>query len=328
MRGLVWLCLLISLAGPSAAQEASQQFIRPEVAPKSPTTGTCALELPAAVPVRCWKGLKFVVLPVDPLLRNYGYQLFRPEGGGIADGASYEELAGKIVTITSVVWHTEDNPILKSLNGWEIGFRADDNGRSYITKATQLPTEGPDEATVDHLALLRDLSAAKSMWAGKSYFITVGRLPKLGQNGQMVSSDWVHFRKYLPVRVVDVLASSDIHNPVRVVVANDAGEEAYLDVEVSTTNAREREIPRTWNFGTYLSADDPKLAHKWDARVWNAIEDGKVYVGMTAEQAKMSWGEPHEVNRTTVGNSVREQWVYEENNYLYVSDGRVSGIQN
>jgi hypothetical protein len=32
----------------------------------------------------------------------------------------------------------------------------------------------------------------------------------------------------------------------------------------------------------------PKIMREWSNRVWSAIEEGKVFVGMTAEQARMS----------------------------------------
>lgn len=56
---------------------------------------------------------------------------------------------------------------------------------------------------------------------------------------------------------------------------------------------------------------------------------GGVKIGMTKEQVlKSNWGKPESVNTTTNAGSVREQWVYGGRNYLYFTNGILTGIQN
>jgi hypothetical protein len=51
-------------------------------------------------------------------------------------------------------------------------------------------------------------------------------------------------------------------------------------------------------------------------------------IGMTADQARASsWGEPKDVNRTTVNGLVREQWVFPWG-YVYLENQRVTAIQD
>lgn len=67
-----------------------------------------------------------------------------------------------------------------------------------------------------------------------------------------------------------------------------------------------------------------------DTRVANAIAQGKVAIGMTAEEAVRAWGAPHAINRTATATSTSEQWVYRTGRraqYLYLVDGRVKTIQ-
>lgn len=63
-----------------------------------------------------------------------------------------------------------------------------------------------------------------------------------------------------------------------------------------------------------------------------AILAGKVFVGMTEEQALASWGAPSKKNRTILASGVREQWVYsygyQSLGYLYVENGKLAAIQN
>lgn len=51
-------------------------------------------------------------------------------------------------------------------------------------------------------------------------------------------------------------------------------------------------------------------------------------IGMTAEAALLStWGEPNDINKTTTENGTSEQWVYNDNKYLYFEDGELTTIQ-
>lgn len=62
-----------------------------------------------------------------------------------------------------------------------------------------------------------------------------------------------------------------------------------------------------------------------------AILEGKIYIGMSKEMARASWGRPSDVNRTIRQNYVKEQWVYSryrDRSYVYFRDGTVSTIQN
>jgi hypothetical protein len=54
-----------------------------------------------------------------------------------------------------------------------------------------------------------------------------------------------------------------------------------------------------------------------------------VYIGMSAEDAREStWGEPHEINRTTTASGVHEQWVYGSKRFLYFTNGKLTAIQD
>jgi hypothetical protein len=45
----------------------------------------------------------------------------------------------------------------------------------------------------------------------------------------------------------------------------------------------------------------------WGVRACDAVAQGQVYVGMTADQVRVSWGSPRSVNPLSIR---REQWVY------------------
>ena len=52
-------------------------------------------------------------------------------------------------------------------------------------------------------------------------------------------------------------------------------------------------------------------------------------IGMTRKQVvdNTSWGPPEKINETISTYGTREQWVYDGNEYLYFTNGRLTGIQ-
>ncbi|HEX5132750.1 MAG TPA: hypothetical protein VFX92_09715 [Candidatus Krumholzibacteria bacterium] len=80
--------------------------------------------------------------------------------------------------------------------------------------------------------------------------------------------------------------------------------------------------------------EDPVLRHvayirKYGKKTARAIMDHEVYVGMAAEAALESWGNPARRNVSDIGGSTNEQWVYptataNKNRYIYIIGGKVS----
>jgi len=69
-----------------------------------------------------------------------------------------------------------------------------------------------------------------------------------------------------------------------------------------------------------------ELQKKADQRTENP---NGVQIGMTKEEVLTDgWGRPIDVNKTTTANGTREQWVYDDNNYLYFEDDVLTTIQN
>lgn len=52
-------------------------------------------------------------------------------------------------------------------------------------------------------------------------------------------------------------------------------------------------------------------------------------IGMSVSEAlESTWGRPTDINRTTTASTVREQWVYSSQRYLYFTNGRLTTIQD
>jgi hypothetical protein len=59
-----------------------------------------------------------------------------------------------------------------------------------------------------------------------------------------------------------------------------------------------------------------------------AILNRKIVVGMTADEARRSWGEPIKVNASVGSYGRHEQWVYPGSQYVYVENGLVTAAQS
>lgn len=70
-----------------------------------------------------------------------------------------------------------------------------------------------------------------------------------------------------------------------------------------------------------------QLIEKYGTEKAKLIIARKVYIGMTASEAKDSWGNPYDINRTITINKTREQWVYGNRKYLYFENGVLTTIQ-
>lgn len=248
--------------------------------------------------VKDWVGQKFIFLPTTPKLRRYGYQLFEPQ-------LPYETWVGKIVTVTDV----SDDYLPK------VTFRTKDG------KVLRSTVYG---GTVGGIAPLRDLEYARSKWLGETLWVRGNQLVTWNETTEDFGS--VNLERYSPVEVHDIVVGWTEDTPIRLILKAPDGEVGFLDVNVSGTNISKK-LREYGHFEDTFLESDPRVTYKWSKEVWNAIEGEKVFIGMTAEQARMSWGRPNEINRVVTERGAEEQWVYRDS-YLYISNGIVTAIQN
>lgn len=69
---------------------------------------------------------------------------------------------------------------------------------------------------------------------------------------------------------------------------------------------------------------------EWPEKAKEAILKGEVFIGMTKDQARASWGSPWDINKTINQYGVHEQWVYGiyDGSYLYFDNDKLTTIQN
>ena len=133
------------------------------------------------------------------------------------------------------------------------------------------------------------------------------------------------FKGYSAVKVIDIVAGCFF--PVRFVVQTREGSTGFVEFNPSGTN--EADIVRVHDgFEERFFTKDPRVTHPWSRAAWSAIEDRKVFAGMTAEQVRFSWGAPDKINTTVVKGATHEQWVYESRSFVYLENSVVTAIQN
>lgn len=59
-----------------------------------------------------------------------------------------------------------------------------------------------------------------------------------------------------------------------------------------------------------------------------AIFSRQIVIGMTADEARRSWGEPSKINASVGSYGRHEQWVYPDSHYVYIDNGLVTSAQS
>jgi hypothetical protein len=254
-----------------------------------------------------WVGERFIFLPVSKKLQEYGYQGI-DGGDGRYNHPSYKSYVGRIMKVTSV---EKEYPL------YRVTFQMEDSKETLRATAYS--------ETVDGIAPLADIDSARAKWLGRTLWYKGNQLVSYDENKD--SFEHVDLKKFSPLKVVDVVAGWYSNSPVRLILQDAKGNEGYEDLNVSNTNVPDILQPHN-KFEDKFFETDPRQTYKWSPKVWQAIEDGKVFVGMTKEQAILSWGKPKEINRTNTGLTVHEQWVYGDHNYLYFENEKLTSIQN
>ena len=251
-----------------------------------------------------WIGMKLIFKPAPPELRKFGYQALRRDPTRI-ESLPYDPWVGKVLTVTGI--ERDTYPM-------GVNFTADNGERLRLVIDRSRPT-------LDGLAPFDDISFAKQKWAGKSLWL--GRRAVV-RGLDEATIEILSVKPFTRVEVQDVTASTDSFRPVRFIVKASVGQVGFVDAQLTGTNVSDR---LRQPFDDFFLTDDPRKSRPWPKKIWSAIENGEVLVGMTTDQATMSWGRPRDINSTTTTQGTWSQWVYEGDRYFYTDNGKVTAVQ-
>ncbi len=287
---------LVSVCCLAAPAQETRQNITPEKK-TDPKPAEAAPTLFPFHPINRWTGKRFIFLPKPKGSQSGTYEDFNRK-------VSHRKYAGRIARVIEVS---------DFIGRATVEFEMEDDGERL--RATTIAYK----ESIKGLALADDIENARKEWAGKTLWVKAIMISSYDEQNDALSM--VRVGKYSPLKVVDVAPGWDEEKPVRLVLETHDGKRGFIDVNLSGTNVHKvaRHLSR---FEDHLLVEDPRLKQKWPASTWKAIENGQIFAGMTAEQVKMSWGEPDKITRTEVG----ELWAY-QNGTLVFKKGVMTGMQ-
>ncbi len=243
------------------------------------------------------KGKKFLAMS-DRVL-----YIFEPVN--IMTSGREENMTGKILTYEGVDNHI--NPDLK--DECVILFSDGSNTFRYRTKKTI--QDAMKEIDSTKLPLLADIDLVEG-WQQKLNGLTLWTKSNLwyDKNGYRLPG-----LKFAKVKVIDVIPS-DGDFPMKVKISGPAGEEAYMNMNYTSDTYDSR------NFASIFYFSDPKAKYpNITDENWTLIQHGKVGIGMTKEECKLSIGNPDELQSGHSRSQTMDIWQYNDGTFLMFEDG-------
>ena len=274
------------------------------------------------VPEANWAGLRLLILPQSRAVQHYGYQEMYRDTDKEFVPLPYDEFAGRIVQVIGI--EQGHGPNGETLD--EADLRLEDDKKTIHGDI--------DGGCMDDAAPLSDLETAQTLYRGRVLWLASDHVSTYDAAKDVSDSpaalalheafQRVKIKQYSPVRVLDVVPGWYASAPVRFIVQDKVTHATgYVDVHMSDTNVP-KELQAVSRFRDVFLEADPRAAYPWPAKIWTAIENKEVLVGMTAPQVQMSWGDPKAIRR---GNGDQtEQWAYAPSFTLTLKNGILTGI--
>lgn len=274
------------------------------------------------VPLEEWVGEKFLLRWETPRSRQYGYQSLHRDGGKRYKRPSYSDLVGLTMTAVEVRARKESVSDLVDIVFEVEPGQGPQSGNRYVACTSGETSIMP--GAIDDLVYCRDLVQARRLLKGRTVWYMGSNL--LGYKGDPYSGDTydVFIPRCSPVVIEDVLPAR--HTSAGLLLRTQDDETCFDDVLLSTTNVAQ--VLRDCNvFLDSYFLEDPRSMFPWSDDTWEAISAGVVFIGMSKDQARFSWGMPMDIHTTITASGRREQWVYSRSRYLYFDGESLTTIQ-
>jgi uncharacterized caspase-like protein len=163
---------------------------------------------------------------------------------------------------------------------------------------------GDDIIPLDEIEALKKLIVGKVVYPMRHFWYR-----EEGKNWQLQDVG----RKFVPVKVVDVLPGGGGNLQARVLFDNAQGQRTFF-------------FSRLDNIGNFLRLSDPKVAHpQVNASAWPAIETGSAVIDMTTQEVLLSMGEPQQKRKVVKSEGTVEVWRYYKRSVTF-NDGKVAEV--
>jgi hypothetical protein len=115
---------------------------------------------------------------------------------------------------------------------------------------------------------------------------------------------------------------------------NKAGFKSVKQIEQENNSINQQQIAEQERIKRYekqreieLEEKRTNLIKKYGEKIGQKIFQEEIWIGMTSEMVIDSQGRPKDINKTVGSWGVHEQWVYENNTYLYLENDRLTSWQ-
>jgi len=72
---------------------------------------------------------------------------------------------------------------------------------------------------------------------------------------------------------------------------------------------------------------DEKMLNRYGKKTFDKLKEGYFWIGMNKEMLKFSLGNPDDINKTVNKYGTTEQWIYDNNLYIYLENNVVTSYQ-
>ncbi len=172
---------------------------------------------------------------------------------------------------------------------------------------------------IKKIVYLDEVDKIKAELNGKTLYVLCSQWMKEDEKGKIVNSDG--YQKFVAVTVTSVgLGTQD--GPSKIVFKQDGTtKEAFINLRLSGINKSSGLFGV--DFDKAFSFKDPKKKYpKIKSEIWTVIQNESMRLGMTKEEAELSWGKPKEI----IMSGSTEQWVYETSGTLTFKNGIIIKI--
>lgn len=281
-------CLIVTLL--TGAALAQQQNVLPE-APRKTATEPAAPLAPFR-PITTWQDQRFIFLSSPKASSDTPYQDYNGK-------RVRKDYAGRIAKVVNV----------SDFSGRQhLDLEMEDNGEKLRARTS------PNRESLEGLLLVADLEQARKQWEGQTLWSRQMRLSTYNETTDLIGA--LVIKRYAALKVVSVTPGWDNATPLRFTLETADGKLGFMDVNLSGTNVPP-ELRQLSRFEEHFFTEDPRVKHKWSAATWSAIESNRIVTGMSAEQVKISWGEPQQTSRTATG----EVWTYSNGKLSFNKNG-------
>lgn len=128
-------------------------------------------------------------------------------------------------------------------------------------------------------------------------------------------------KKFVEVTILEVEPGTLVF-PLRLKIKDEEGVEAYMFMNFGSEGNESR------SFNNLFSLTDIKQHYPTiQPETWQLISEGKVKVGMTKEECKLSLGNPSDVNAGHDYSQTLDIWQYDNGVVLWFEDGRLARLR-